>query len=190
MSILRRGLRGEPVRRLQAKLGVEADGIFGPATEKALREYQGAHGLAVDGLAGPETFAQMGLPELILLQVGSRGPLVKRLQKTLGVADDGIFGPGTKKALEKFQQDHGLTADGLAGPLTLAQMTLFEQEITPAVVAQSVLPEDYDPIPPLPMSEYTPALDSPPEVAQAAPGATQEEKPGISVWSTVKGWFS
>jgi len=32
MAILKTGLSGEPVRRLQVKLGVEADGAFGPNT--------------------------------------------------------------------------------------------------------------------------------------------------------------
>ena len=63
MSILKRGLKGAPVKRLQEKLGVDADGAFGPGTEKALKEYQAANGLAADGIAGPDTFAKMGLPE-------------------------------------------------------------------------------------------------------------------------------
>ena len=37
MAILKKGLSGEAVRRLQTKLGVKADGEFGPNTEKALR---------------------------------------------------------------------------------------------------------------------------------------------------------
>jgi len=35
MAILRKGTSGEPVKRLQAKLGVETDGEFGPDMEKA-----------------------------------------------------------------------------------------------------------------------------------------------------------
>jgi peptidoglycan hydrolase-like protein with peptidoglycan-binding domain len=46
MAILKKGLSGEPVRRLQAKLGVEADGEFGPNTEKALKDWQTKNGLA------------------------------------------------------------------------------------------------------------------------------------------------
>jgi len=61
MSILKRGLAGEPVKILQAKLEVPADGEFGPGTETALKAYQQKHGLKVDGIAGPDTFAQMGL---------------------------------------------------------------------------------------------------------------------------------
>ena len=40
MAILRKGTSGEPVKRLQAKLGVETDGEFGSNTEKALKEWQ------------------------------------------------------------------------------------------------------------------------------------------------------
>ena len=80
MAILKRGLSGEPVRRLQAKLGVTADGSFGPATEDALEAYQKKNGLAVDGIAGPDTFTQMGLAELVLLTRGTSGETVKKLQ--------------------------------------------------------------------------------------------------------------
>jgi peptidoglycan hydrolase-like protein with peptidoglycan-binding domain len=39
MAILKRGLAGEPVNKLQEKLGLDADGQFGPKTEEAVREY-------------------------------------------------------------------------------------------------------------------------------------------------------
>ena len=61
MAILRKGLSGEPVRRLQAKLGVEADGEFGPNTEKMLMDWQRKNGLTADGVAGPATLAHMRL---------------------------------------------------------------------------------------------------------------------------------
>ena len=35
---------------------VDADGSFGPGTERALREFQAAHGLIVDGVAGEKTW--------------------------------------------------------------------------------------------------------------------------------------
>ena len=70
MSILKRGLKGAPVKRLQEKLGISADGDFGPGTEKAVKAYQQSNGLSVDGIAGPDTFAAMGLHELVLLRVG------------------------------------------------------------------------------------------------------------------------
>ena len=57
MSILKKGMSGAPVKRLQAKLGIGADGIFGSGTEKAVRDFQKSHGLAADGIAGPRTMA-------------------------------------------------------------------------------------------------------------------------------------
>ena len=123
MSYLRKGVSGEPVRLLQEKLGVPADGIFGPATEAALKAYQQKNGLAVDGIAGPDTFSRMGLGELVLLAPGTRGEAVKKLQTALGIPADGQFGPATEKALIAFQTANGLEADGLAGPKTLSKIS-------------------------------------------------------------------
>ena len=113
MAVLRKGTSGEPVKRLQAKLGVEADGEFGSNTEKALKEWQAKYknSLTPDGIAGPDTFMAMGLYELVLLKEGTRGDAVKTLQEKLGVAADGQFGPGTEKAVRDYQQKNGLVAD-------------------------------------------------------------------------------
>lgn len=48
-------------RAVQAKLGLAADGVFGPQTRKAVRAFQRAHGLAVDGVVGPATLAALGV---------------------------------------------------------------------------------------------------------------------------------
>ncbi|MFZ9887948.1 MAG: PGRP and LysM peptidoglycan-binding domain-containing protein, partial [Myxococcota bacterium] len=50
------GSRGEAVRDLQSRIGVPADGVFGPVTERAVREFQQRRGLLADGIVGPETF--------------------------------------------------------------------------------------------------------------------------------------
>jgi peptidoglycan hydrolase-like protein with peptidoglycan-binding domain len=52
---LRRGDRTE-AKRVQEKLGVEADGIFGPNTEAAVRRFQRNEGLVPDGIVGPRTW--------------------------------------------------------------------------------------------------------------------------------------
>lgn len=54
---LRRGSRGVAVRQMQTALGVTADGVFGPDTERALMAWQTAQGLTADGVMGPVTRA-------------------------------------------------------------------------------------------------------------------------------------
>ena len=53
---LRRGDRGDAVKRVQEKLGVEADGKFGPNTEVTVRRFQSARGMVPDGIVGPKTW--------------------------------------------------------------------------------------------------------------------------------------
>ena len=58
-SVIRRGSRGETVAAVQARLGLTADGDFGPGTEQALKNWQAANGLTPDGIAGPATLARL-----------------------------------------------------------------------------------------------------------------------------------
>jgi putative chitinase len=58
-SVIRRGSRGDTVAAVQAKLGLTADGDFGPGTEQALKNWQAANGLVADGIAGPATLARL-----------------------------------------------------------------------------------------------------------------------------------
>ena len=53
------------------------------------------------------------------LRQGSRGDAVKQMQRKLGIAADGVFGPGTAKAVKAWQSKNGLTADGIMGPKSL-----------------------------------------------------------------------
>jgi len=56
---LRRPAMGEQVKQAQLKLGVVADGNFGPKTEAAVRAFQRDHGLVPDGIVGPQTWATL-----------------------------------------------------------------------------------------------------------------------------------
>lgn len=57
--LLKVGSKGEDVKKLQAFLGLGADGSFGPGTEKAVKGWQSANGLTADGLVGDGTWAKM-----------------------------------------------------------------------------------------------------------------------------------
>ena len=52
------------------------------------------------------------------LRRGSQGAEVKRLQKLLGIAQDGIFGSYTERAVKELQLRNGLSADGVVGTKT------------------------------------------------------------------------
>lgn len=58
-TMLRLGDSGPAVVDLQRRLGITADGEFGPITEAAVRAFQAAHDLVVDGIAGPATLAAL-----------------------------------------------------------------------------------------------------------------------------------
>lgn len=181
MSILKRGLKGAPVKRLQERLGVGADGDFGPGTEKAVREFQKENGLAVDGIAGPDTFTAMGLHELVLLRVGSRGAAVKAMQEDLGIGADGQFGSGTKKAVMEFQAANGLAADGMAGPNTLSKMSSFADNFTAETIQKAEVRSD---------EEHFDGEDLPEFKGSDPVQGSADAAPEKSLWGKVKGWFS
>lgn len=59
-------MEGNDVREVQqalvsANINVTVDGFFGPATEQAVKKFQGLKGLLVDGKVGPGTRAKLGI---------------------------------------------------------------------------------------------------------------------------------
>jgi Putative peptidoglycan binding domain len=71
-------VRGSSVRLLQRRLGIGADGVFGPGTARAVRTFQRSHGLAADGVVGPGTWQALG--------VRGSHPVLKRARLGGGVA--------------------------------------------------------------------------------------------------------
>jgi putative chitinase len=57
--LLKNGSKGEDVKKLQEKLGVEAIGTFGPKTEAAVKAWQKANGLKDDGVVGDATWSKL-----------------------------------------------------------------------------------------------------------------------------------
>ena len=131
-----KGATGDAVRRAQRALrrtpdlGLVVDGDFGPATERAVKEFQGGTGLAVDGIVGPATWNALpdGAP-MPVLSKGSSGNVVRRLQEVLtngsagqwGTGPEGVdgqFGPHTRASVEAFQKWGGVAVDGIVGDQT------------------------------------------------------------------------
>jgi peptidoglycan hydrolase-like protein with peptidoglycan-binding domain len=59
-----------------------------------------------------------------MLKAGSRGASVAAVQRALGIAADGVFGPATKAAVLRFQRAHGLEVDGVVGSITSGALGL------------------------------------------------------------------
>jgi len=162
---LKLGDTGEDVRNLQKFLNTKGYTIatvgagspnnestyFGPATARALAEFQKANSLPPVGLLGPLTLALLNNTPTVPnttpstntstytrnLELGSTGEDVRNLQKFLnskgytisstGAGSPGnestYFGPATQRALIQFQKDNNISpARGYFGPITQSKV--------------------------------------------------------------------
>lgn len=129
-EILSEGWMGDLVADLQAALAAlgqdpgPVDGVFGPRTSAAVREFQVQAGIVADGVVGPQTRAAVaaevepgtttttgaGRPAL---SAGDHGDAVADLQAELARAGlyrgpiDGDFGPLTESAVMAFHKTRG-----------------------------------------------------------------------------------
>ena len=152
-ELLRIDSQGPAVVRWQQQLNVvrdpdiAVDGIYGPVTAAATRDFQRSAGVAVDGIVGPRTRHAMrhvledrplvpgpGEPtpqsdlalvrENLLLQRHDRGEPVAAVQRLISsarrgnISVDGIFGPETEAAVRDFQRTRQILVDGIVGPQT------------------------------------------------------------------------
>ena len=62
---------------------------------------------------------------MTLYKRGSRGEVVRQIQKALHLYPDGIFGALTEERVKLFQADNGLKVDGIVGAATLAKLMPF-----------------------------------------------------------------
>ena len=116
---LKRGSEGARVVLVQRWLGIDADGIFGSGTRRAVKGFQRRHGLTADGIVGPVTWSALRRSGARKTSSGDgKRSAVVLLQRELGIGADGVFGPATQAAVKRFQRRHGLTADGIVGPAT------------------------------------------------------------------------
>jgi putative chitinase len=96
IMILKNGSKGDDVKKLQEKLGVEAIGTFGPKTEAAVKSWQKANGLKDDGIVGDATWAKLfgkSAPTATVVKedvvIPSGGPL--NIEKLKGHIPDAVL---------------------------------------------------------------------------------------------------
>lgn len=95
-----------------------------------------------------EIYETFNILPLDTLQKGSKGELVKYLQRALDEAGydvgniDGIFGSETLSAVRAFQSDHNLTPDGKVGKLTWAAVKAIVADDEPEEDKPTKAPDD------------------------------------------------
>lgn len=135
-------MKGEDVKVWQGVLAgsgypMKVDGIYGPGTMAATKDWQTKHGLKADGIVGPQTRAKIGSPPTAPTSVPARPqparpPAAKStreiagdamvthllaLQKKYGVK--GSKGKQDVTLVKRFQKEVGGVADGLPGVNTM-----------------------------------------------------------------------
>jgi hypothetical protein len=84
---------------------LRVDGVFGPGTESAVRDFQKFAGIPIDGVVGPRTWAALLAPARI------PAPNLKKFQAALGTAED--FVEHVRK-LEGVHRDPAALFDALS----------------------------------------------------------------------------
>jgi N-acetylmuramoyl-L-alanine amidase len=143
-----RGPAVAEVRTILAGLGLlnntepaTAD-VFDADCETAVRSFQQRRGLDADGLIGVETYRALSSARWKLgdrvLSHNATAPLVgddvaalqtQLLEIGYRVRADGVFGPTTELALRAFQRDLGLVADGSFGPNSLRGLSQLKRRV-------------------------------------------------------------
>ena len=92
--LLKKGSNSDDVKKLQEKLGLAADGIFGAGTETKVKEWQAANGLVADGIVGDGTWSKMfgGVAPSVIKEdvvIAKAGPL--NIDKLKGHIPDAVI---------------------------------------------------------------------------------------------------
>ncbi len=132
MNTIRKGSKGEDVRKLQELLGITADGIFGPVTKAAVLAYQSANGLKADGIVGPLTWGKL---------TGEEPDAPKKVTYRKPVD----YKQYDKKWASKMYSSHGDTSQTMkssaCGPTAMADIvaTLIDPNVTPPDLADKAM---------------------------------------------------
>lgn len=152
---VRNGSTGSDVKHVQAIVNVEEDGVFGDATEAAVKKWQRGHRLDDDGVWGPKS-------ETAWVTIRARNKLphggfklganqwygeddgtsrshsgareedqneIRQIQRLVYEEEDGHFGPATTKAVRRYQSARSLATDGKVGNRTWSRMVRHANRI-------------------------------------------------------------
>ena len=111
---------GDDVKRMTKKINGGSIGL--DDRKKRYMHAMEVLGMDAEDLAADDDDIQEIVDDIGVLRKGAKGEGVKIMQEALGISADGDFGPGTERALKKWQTANGLTADGIAGPATFARL--------------------------------------------------------------------
>ncbi len=109
-------LRFVPASSRAKRLSLGALVALTAAPAAALLDSGGS--VAVAGAAPAELDPITTTTHHITLSAGSEGRQVGLLQRALGIAVDGVYGPETEAAVRRFQATRGLSVDGIVGART------------------------------------------------------------------------
>jgi hypothetical protein len=125
--MVERGDRGDDVKRIQSALGLPADGIFGPQTERAVKRFQRRKGLLVDGVVGPQTRGALGLEPVTGSPGRSTGSLrIPRILHLIAECESGgdpraVSAGGTYRGKYQFSRGTWRSLGGRGDPAAAAE---------------------------------------------------------------------
>ncbi len=147
---------------------VTVDGVYGSGTATAARAFQRRYGLTVDDVVGQATWnavynqffsiqSDNGTPNAYpgtALREGDTGQNIRLIQFWLKIARtvytslnnpsvDGVFGSGTRRAVEAFQRYFALTADGVVGRATWNKLHEVYTDIANDLLSSSLRPGEF-----------------------------------------------
>jgi hypothetical protein len=115
-AVMKRALPREKTCWIQTILNktsgenLKVDGLYGPKTREAVRQFQRRSGLSADGMVGPRT-------NTALIQIA-----LNHLARTASLPVDGIMDTRVQQEIKRFQSANKLAQDGIVGPRTRAAM--------------------------------------------------------------------
>jgi peptidoglycan hydrolase-like protein with peptidoglycan-binding domain len=117
----------DTIAAVQQALGLEADGVIGPATRRATKRFQRAHGLKPDGLLGPKTLKALGVdPANLEVASAALDPRLEAIAQCESAGDPtAVSATGQYRGKYQFDAETWASVGGTGDP---AQASEAEQD--------------------------------------------------------------